>query len=127
MYEYTGRGFKVEINLEPGIYVLSNMTSTGKTLLCNLLKDFNAYGEPVNGYTYNDYLSKRHINIYAKQGIKVLMLDRYDMYNGVYKEIIKSLANDTIVIVDCKNYMDIDYDYDLCDIRFDHRYIKVEA
>lgn len=40
---------------ENGIYVLDGYSATGKTYLCNVLKEKCRFGEPVIGYSYEDY------------------------------------------------------------------------
>lgn len=102
---YTNLKYKsqIVIELEPGIYTFEMESSTGKTRLCKELKKLQAYGEPVIGYTYNDKLSGISLEDMLKRNkCKVLMLDRYDMYEGDYADIINSVADSTIVMVDCK-------------------------
>ena len=89
---------KVKVNLEPGIYEADNESATGKTWLCNLLKQYHAYGQPVAGYTYNDY--KEHLPL--PSDVKLLVMDRYDMYNGAFAKELLALSKTAVVIIDSK-------------------------
>ena len=47
---------------------------------------------------------------------EVIMLDRYDLYNGEYSDIIREFSKDTIVLMDCKSEVKNIEDDDWCDI-----------
>lgn len=107
MYEYAGGAFSIKVNLEPGLYLFDGNSSTGKTYLCKLLKQLRGRGEPVDGYTYADarriglreYL--RGLDL-PSQDIRVLLLDRYDMYAGQFCDVIAELREHCVVLLDCK-------------------------
>lgn len=102
MYKNDRNAVKVEINLEPGVYIFNEMSSTGKTRLCNELNKLLATGEPVIGYTYLDKQRGLRVeSILSNETYKVILLDRYDMYEGDGKELITKLK-DTIIMIDCK-------------------------
>lgn len=54
MYSNSKYNVTINIYLENGIYVFDEDSATGKTRLCNELKELQKLGEPVIGYTYND-------------------------------------------------------------------------
>ena len=66
MYSLNKYNVTINIELEPGIYVFDNQSATGKTRLAKLLSDYQAYGEPVIAYTYNDKLRGISITDFLK-------------------------------------------------------------
>ena len=89
-YRYDKGSTKVNIDLDAGLYCFEMESATGKTRLYKRLKELQIQGEPVVSYSYNDYmygvdlvkLLEMHPNA------KVIMLDRYDIFKGLYKDII---------------------------------------
>ena len=102
---------EVCIRLEPGIYKFTNMSGTGKTYLSKVLKDHAVTGEAVVVFTVEDMEKKLTLEdiISVKQIEKpeVILLDRYDRYNGYEKEVIKKYAKQAVVLIDCKGRLDI--------------------
>lgn len=92
----------VNIELENGIYVFDSESATGKTRLCKLLKNWKAYGEPVDAYTYNDFLKGYALNSVLTPNNKVILLDRYDLYKNEGHELINMCASKSVVLIDCK-------------------------
>lgn len=117
---------KIEINLENGIYLFNNESSTGKTRLCKLFKEYQAYGEAVASYTYNDKLLGHSISDILKPNkFKVILLDRYDLYEGDGKELINKCAENTIILVDCKDNFTVTNDEEWCYINMEYNRIEV--
>ena len=117
MYSLDKYNVAINIDLEPGVYVFDNQSATGKTRLAKLLSEYQAYGEPVVSYTYNDKLRGISLMDFLKDNnYKVILLDRYDLYNGDYAETIIKYSKDAVVLIDCKSELkNIDND-DWCDI-----------
>ncbi len=94
---------KVNIDLENGIYVFNKEAATGKTRLLKLLSEKVSRPEIVI-YTYTDYLKGLtfDIAIQHKKNPKLVLIDRYDMYNGKFGKTIAGLENKAIVLIDCK-------------------------
>jgi hypothetical protein len=99
---------KLHINLEPGVYIFTNYSATGKTRLCNLLKDYMILDDTVLSITYNDVLlHKDDTKSYIKPGKqRLLMLDRYDLYSGFATEEIKEFSKTGVVLIDTKYGLD---------------------
>ena len=117
MFRLDKYAVKIMINLENGIYVFDNESATGKTRLCKLLREYQAYGEKVASYTYNDKLLGVPINeVLEPTKYKVIMLDRYDLYEGYGKEFINKCASDAIILVDCKDKFTVTNEEDWCSI-----------
>lgn len=76
----------VEIYAKPGIIYFRDASSTGKTYLCSLLKEYNKYDTSVNGYNYEDYVQGEQL----PSNCSVLMLDDYELYS-TDSDIIKQL------------------------------------
>lgn len=126
MYSNTKYKVVIDIELENGIYIFDDNSATGKTRLCKELRDFQKLGEPVIGYTYGD--DKLGINledVFAKINPKVLLLDRYDMYNGMFSENIQAWSKHTIILLDCKCNLKINCDTDWCTIEMTSNRIEV--
>lgn len=113
---YTNNEYRTHVNipLNNGIYIFDDETATGKTRLCKYLKKLRAYGEPVNSLTYNDILSGTTIESIFEPNIKLVMLDRYDMYNNRGHEIIKKMKDSCIILIDCKKSFKVTDDYEDC-------------
>lgn len=111
---------KVNIDLPNGIYRFSNESATGKTRLCKALKTFHSYGEKVNAYTYNDKLDGKNISTVLSAEYKIILLDRYDLYYGDGFDRMKELADNCIILLDCKHFIADFAEWDCC-------YIKMTA
>lgn len=102
-FSITNRGTTIEVYGEKtGLYRFQNSSSTGKTYLCKILKQYNTYGEQTDGYDYYDYNSGRQISSLLGRGLKLVIIDRYDAYNGEQAEDIIKLSEECIVILSCK-------------------------
>lgn len=127
MFEITAYKPYIYINLENGIYLFDNMSATGKTRLCRLLKNCQAYREPVAAYTYNDKLIGLPIEKVLEPGkYKVILLDRYDMYEGDGKELINECAKQSIILIDCKGKFTVTNEEELCTISLEEDKIEVD-
>ncbi len=117
---------KVTIDLDNGLYLFDNESSTGKTRLFKCLRDNQKYGEFVASYSYDDYLLGIPIEkVLVPNKYKVIMLDRYDMYNGVGKDLILSCISNTIILVDCKKGLNFGADYEICYLDMTDKLIEV--
>lgn len=117
MYRLDKYAIKIVIDLENGIYVFDNESATGKTRLCKLLREYQAYGENVASYTYNDKLLGMSVDeILIPEKYKVVLLDRYDLYEGDGKELINKYAKEMIILVDCKDKFSVTNEEDWCSI-----------
>lgn len=126
MYRLDSYSVEIIINLENGIYVFDNESATGKTRLCKLFKEYQAYGEAIASYTYNDKLLGYPISkVLIPNKYKVILLDRYDLYEGDGKEFINKCANNTIILIDCKDKFTVTNEEDWCSIKMQHNKIEV--
>ena len=126
MFQLNKYNTKLTIALENGIYLFDNQSATGKSRLCSVLKEYGAYGEPVIGYTYADLRRGMDISLaLIPEKYKVVMLDRYDMYCGAGKELIKQCAGSSIILIDCKGEFPVTNEYDWCYIEMKAHSIEV--
>lgn len=114
MFSQVIDGIHININLEPGIYMFDDFSSTGKTYLCKLLKKLRTFGYPVDGYNYDDYLRK--ISLKQLVGkldgkIECLEIDRYVLYKEEFHDYIKELGKYCVVLIDCKDYVPLPFEY----------------
>lgn len=116
----------IYIKLNTGIYIFDNESATGKTRLCKELRKNQAYGESVASYSYNDYLLRTPISaVLTPNKFDVIMLDRYDMYNGVGSDLIKECATNSIILIDCKAPLKVSAMCDICFISMSSDRIEV--
>ena len=74
---------EIRIDLSEGLYVFDSQSATGKTRLRKELRKLQQYGESVASYSYEDYQLGMSIDSVLKPSrYKVILLDRYDLYNG---------------------------------------------
>lgn len=126
MYKNDKYDVEININLENGIYVFDEKSATGKTRLCKALKELRKLGEPVVGYTYgDDKLGISLVDLVSKVNPKVIMLDRYDMYNGTFNERFTGWSKKAIVLIDCKGDLEAETCTDWCTIEMQSREIEV--
>ena len=105
------------INLNNGVYLFGNESATGKTRLYRELRKNQMYGEQVAAYSYHDYLLNIPIeNTLIPNFYQVILLDRYDMYNGVGSEQISLCKENSIILIDCKRGLNFQEIYEFCDI-----------
>lgn len=126
MYRNDNYDVEININLENGIYVFDEKSATGKTRLCKALKELRKLGEPVIGYTYgDDKLGISLVDIISKVNPKVIMLDRYDMYNGTFNERFAEWSKNAVILIDCKGDLETEVYTDWCTIEMGSREIEV--
>lgn len=96
---------KIDIQLDNGVYVFNNISSTGKTYLYNTINMYlNLDDEiPVFGLSYTDYEKGLTLAKAIKDKAKLVVIDRYDMYKGEFDKEIEELGKNGIVLVDCKS------------------------
>lgn len=127
---YDGKPFRpnVVIDLEPGVYWFDTESATGKTYLYRTLQKVVSFGDTV-AYSYYDYeagvdLAYRLRN--CKDSIKVLILDRYDMYFNEYIDLIEELGDHCIILIDTKNPNGLEFGHDgVCFIQLEENKIYV--
>lgn len=104
MYRIDRYDVTVEVDLGNGLYVFNPRSATGKSYLANVLRRYRRFGEPVNAYTFDDYLNKVTLEDATGGGsCKLLVVDRYDMYYGAYMSELLKLSKHCIVLVDVKS------------------------
>lgn len=125
MYKVDRYDVKIVVALGCGVYVFDNESATGKTRLCNLLKKYRAFGEPVAAYTYDDMLIDIPItNVLVPGKFQLIMLDRYDMYAG-NEDLIQACGENAIVLIDCKGDSPIIKNSEWCMIEMTPNSIEV--
>lgn len=98
MLKYTGVT-DVVIDLPNGIYTFEEKSGIGKTRLTKVLQDYYILGMPVVAITYRDLQLGLNLNekIYpGKQ--ELLMVDRYDLYNGMLNNVVTTFAKTGVVL-----------------------------
>lgn len=119
-------GMEVNISLkENGIYIF-DCYCIGKTRLFKCLRQVEPYYESISTYTYNDKLLGRRIeDTLVPNKYKIIMLDRYDMYNGDGADLINKCAESSIILIDCKGSFEVSADDRWCTIEMGAYSIEV--
>lgn len=96
---------KVTIDLQTGLYLFTPLSATGKTYLASVLQKLSDRDERVVVYSYREY--RNHVNLERlteERNCEILLLDRYDMYNGSEDVVQAALrvAKHGIVLIDVK-------------------------
>ena len=94
---------RVNILLEPGIYILPTKSATGKSYLARLLYKYGEFCERCTSYSHSSYYKPDDILDASKYD--VVLLDRYDMYPDVSKDKMREFAESGILLVDAKGYL----------------------
>lgn len=94
------------VNLENGVYQFDCYSATGKTRLYELLKEYNRAGESVVAYSYNDWsLGLDLKSVLSRFTPKLIMIDRYDMFNTEYHKELEDAGRSSIVLIDSKEML----------------------
>lgn len=126
MFRLDKYNVKINIKLENGIYTFDRESSTGKTRLYKVLRQYQSVGEPVSAYTYQDKKLGIPIeSVIDSSKFKLIMLDRYDMYNGDAIELIKKHSKNSIILIDCKLALKGNIDDNWCYIEMTPDLIEV--
>ena len=125
MYEKYGNYTRVRIDLAPGIYIFDNKSDIGKSDLLKALKVLRLSGEPVDGYTYSDYIRGQSLTYYIgnRNNFRYLMIDRYDMYINEFIEDIDRISTKCTVMINCKGPTALEYEQ--CYISLEDKYLEV--
>ena len=91
---------KVKIDLEPGLYNFHSESATGKTLLLKMVKSIGEKDKIA--ITYHDILMGLELDkVFAMQP-KLLILDRFDLYDEASEKLEKFRQADCVTLVDYK-------------------------
>ena len=105
MFELTTYKVPIRVQLDNGVYHFVGESATGKSYLANLLSKYGAYGEPVATYSYHDYVSGKSLTeLLDNPSLRLVVVDRYDLYSDHYAAELTRKYTDKIVLVDVKKY-----------------------
>lgn len=126
MFSIRGYDLDIDVNVSNGVYIMDNVSANGKTRLAKKLQELHDYGEPVDAYIFRGTFDKERFKQALCEKNKLVVLDRYDMYKGEYKEIIDRCAQNAVILVDAKGPVgDISTEYDFCEVVMSGRRIEV--
>ncbi len=101
------------------LYVFNSESGTGKTYLRKVLEKCHVYGKPVSAYSYETaLLGLRPLDV-CKPTDKLVVLDRYEMYQDEYDDDVCTLAENTCVLADTKICAFLPVPYRLCTLHMD--------
>jgi hypothetical protein len=98
--EFVALNRKVNIRLTSGVYDFESSSARGKTLLVKMIKSLG--DKDMVALTYNDILLGIDIEGIISRKPRLLVLDRFDMYDDKFQMLEKLKGTDIIVLVDYK-------------------------
>lgn len=125
MIEFIAMNRKVNIDLEPGVYSFHPDSATGKTLLVKMVKSIGEKDKIA--ITYHDIIMGLDIGKVISNKPKLLILDRFDLYDYEAARLENLKHEDCITLVDYKTerkYCDFD---DTCFIELDKEKLEVSV
>jgi hypothetical protein len=98
--EFVAMNRKVNIRLTSGVYDFESSSARGKTLLVKMIKSLG--DKDMVALTYNDILLGIDIDGIISRKPRLLVFDRFDMYDDKFEVLEKLKGTDIIVLVDYK-------------------------
>jgi hypothetical protein len=98
--EFVAMNRKVNIRLTSGVYDFESSSARGKTLLVKMIKSLG--DKDMVALTYNDILLGIDVDGIISRKPRLLVFDRFDMYDDKFQVLEKLKGTDIIVIVDYK-------------------------
>lgn len=123
MIDFIAMNRKVSINLEPGLYNFHPDSATGKTLLVKMVKSIGE--KDMVAITYHDIIMGIDLNKIISGNPKLLILDRFDLYDEESVKLEALRDADCVTIVDYKTerrFCDFD---DTCFVTLDRNQLEV--
>lgn len=123
MINFIAMNRKVSINLEPGLYSFHPDSATGKTLLVKMVKSIGE--KDMVAITYHDIIMGIDLNKIISGNPKLLILDRFDLYDEESAKLEALRGTDCVTIVDYKTerrFCDFD---DTCFVTLDRNQLEV--
>lgn len=123
MIEFIAMNRKVNIDLEPGLYSFHPDSATGKTLLVKMVKSIGEKDKIA--ITYHDIIMGLDIGKVISNKPKLLILDRFDLYDYEAVRLESLKYADCITLVDYKTERKFcDFD-DTCFVELDKDKLEV--
>jgi hypothetical protein len=98
--EFVAMNRKVNIRLTSGVYDFESSSARGKTLLVKMIKSLG--DKDMVALTYNDILLGIDVDGIISRKPRLLVFDRFDMYDDKFQVLEKLKGTDIIVLVDYK-------------------------
>lgn len=89
------------IDLQPGIYLLPEESSSGKSFMSRRLKTLESVDRATSHTFPAEMDSKKVLDSSLRD---VVVLDRYDMCSNDYSEDMLNFSKDGVLLVDCKSH-----------------------
>ena len=98
-------GMHLDINLpDSGLLIFANESGTGKTYLLELLKSLESESIAVVTYDRDENMQSAIINQIKKDSVKLVLLDRLDMYlDDSLVAMINKYSIDKVFLADLKH------------------------
>lgn len=117
-------GVDINIELDKGIYLFSSYSATGKSYLLFLIKAIKS-NQRLLTYDSDDYDNGIDLGkLLESTDYDLVIIDRYDLYLDKFIKEIKEAGKHSIVLIDSKQGLLIDYD--TCDILLERDSITVK-
>lgn len=119
-------GLKINISLNPGVYLFDSWSGSGKSYLCDFIHKY-----PDLFYNRCQVITYGHKDVISEEKIielspDILILDRYDLYAPKYVDLINQLAPTSAVLLDLKvpRYK-FPFEYRIADIIYEDNHLDI--
>lgn len=116
---------KIQINVENGVYRFDNKSGTGKSYICKILSAITTRKDFLCLDASNYDLVHSLKDVHKNRSLKVIILDRYDLYINEFKEQIEDLRDEVIILIDCKHPNKLAFETGYCGIDFTEDKLEV--
>ena len=102
------------VKAKPCVYIFSKKSGSGKTLLVDTInKRMTLNDKEAVTYSYQEFIGGVNFNdkLKARPNPKLIVIDRYDMMQGKFLDIMAKYKDTSIILVDTKDYIHNSHDY----------------
>lgn len=115
----------IKVELQNGIYQFTSLSATGKTRLRKCILQLHSIYPQVTAYSYEDFTRGVDLETIVSRDTKLLVIDRYDMYNTSFHDVINELSKRMIILIDSKSNIYFTDDITPCIIKMTESSIEV--
>jgi hypothetical protein len=116
---------EIDIKLDNGIYIMGYNSGEGKTYLAKCISSITSRKDFIClSYNNFSYVSSLY-ELAENRRASLIILDRYDMYNGTFADDILRLKDKAIILIDSKQVTEFEDQSEICKIRLGKNNIEV--
>lgn len=115
----------IRIQLNNGVYVFDSESATGKTYLWSMLRGLTSRNDIMCISYPEAKMIKSLYSIDDIENVRLVFLDRYDMYSPKYSHEIKQLASHCSILLDCKQCENYEGPVEYCTLKMTRDSLEV--